>query len=142
MGYEFLGTKLLGDRGNKTVDLSVLDSVPVVALYFSAHWCPPCKMFTPVLAKTYQEINSGIKQLEIIFISSDQSEEDFKNYYGQMPFLAMQFDQDKLSDIADKFDIGAIPCLTVLNKDGTVKIANAKLQVEQQKSAVIEEWRS
>lgn len=142
MGYEFLGAKLLADKGNKTVDLSILDTVPVVALYFSAHWCPPCKAFTPLLAKTYQEINSGIKQLEIVFVSSDQSDEDFKGYYALMPFLAVQFDQDKLSDIADKFDIGSIPCLTVLNKDGTVKIANAKLQLEQQKSAVIEEWRA
>jgi nucleoredoxin len=26
-----------------------------VLIYFSAHWCAPCKQFTPILAKAYKE---------------------------------------------------------------------------------------
>ena len=141
MGFEFLGQKLLGDRGNKTVDVSVLDSVPVVGLYFSANWCPPCKIFTPLLAKTYSEINTGQKQVEIVFVSADQSEDDFKAYYSTMPWLSMQFNVDSLGDIADKFDVSVIPTLLILNKDGTVKFPNGKPQVEAKGSQIIEEWK-
>jgi nucleoredoxin len=141
MGFEFLGQKLLADKGNKIVDVSCLDAVPVVALYFSGHWCPPCKFFTPTLANAYNSINSGQKQLEIVFVSADQSEEDFKGYFATMPWLAMQFDIDTLGDVADKFDISSVPVLVVLNKDGSVKIANGKSQVEMKGAAVIDDWK-
>jgi nucleoredoxin len=63
----------------------------VVALYFSAKWCNPCKMFTPILSKFYELVNKDSKQLEIIFVSSDENEEAFKEYFATMPWLAMPF---------------------------------------------------
>jgi thiol-disulfide isomerase/thioredoxin len=29
----------------------------VVAFYFSAAWCPPCRGFTPILSKFYDAVN-------------------------------------------------------------------------------------
>ena len=31
----------------------VLSDKKIIAFYFSAHWCPPCRLFTPVLAEFY-----------------------------------------------------------------------------------------
>lgn len=31
----------------------VADARSAIAFYVSAHWCPPCRAFTPVLARTY-----------------------------------------------------------------------------------------
>ncbi len=31
-------------------------------MYFSAHWCPPCRGFTPNLAKFYCAANKGQKE--------------------------------------------------------------------------------
>ncbi|VDN31819.1 unnamed protein product [Gongylonema pulchrum] len=50
----------------------------IVALYFSAHWCPPCRQFTPVLKEFYEEIDND--EFEIVFVSLDHSENDLKQY--------------------------------------------------------------
>ena len=32
---------------------SALADKKLIGFYFSAHWCPPCRLFTPVLAEFY-----------------------------------------------------------------------------------------
>ena len=67
-------------------------------MYFSAHWCPPCRGFTPKLAEWYnnfKKLPNGDK-LEIVFVSSDRDEKTFKEYYAEMPWLALPYaDRDK-----------------------------------------------
>ena len=37
------------------MSLQALSASPVLALYFSAHWCPPCRQFTPLLARAHAQ---------------------------------------------------------------------------------------
>ena len=78
------------DKAGNKVDLKTTCAGKVVGIYFSAHWCPPCRGFTPELAKFYNEHHAG-KNFEIIFVSSDQTEDQFKTYYSEMPWLALSF---------------------------------------------------
>ena len=32
----------------------IMGNKDIVCFYFSAHWCPPCRGFTPVLKKFYE----------------------------------------------------------------------------------------
>merc|ERR1719495_1556006 len=41
-----------------------------LGLYFSAHWCPPCRGFTPKLAETYKKLKEQGQNFEIVFVSS------------------------------------------------------------------------
>ena len=42
----------------------VLDGYKFYAIYFSAHWCPPCRGFTPMLTEFYNTVNKdGAKNL-------------------------------------------------------------------------------
>ena len=43
---EALGDKFL--KGDGTVDATAIAG-KTLGLYFSAHWCPPCRQFTPML---------------------------------------------------------------------------------------------
>ena len=38
--------------------LSEVTESPIIGLYFSAHWCPPCRGFTPVLSEFYKIVNT------------------------------------------------------------------------------------
>jgi nucleoredoxin len=73
-----------------TVKTSEALAGKTVALYFSAHWCPPCCRFTPMLAEAYTSDLSA-KGLEVVFISSDKDQASFDEYFGTMPWLALPF---------------------------------------------------
>jgi thiol-disulfide isomerase/thioredoxin len=65
-------------------DLRALD---LVGIYFSAHWCPPCRKFTPQLAEVYKEIAAAGKKFGVVFVSSDRDEESFREYFRKMPWV-------------------------------------------------------
>ena len=45
----------------------------LLAFFFSANWCPPCKSFAPILREFYNEVNSDEKRFEVIFVSFDEA---------------------------------------------------------------------
>ena len=49
----------------------------IVGIYFSAHWCPPCRGFTPVLKDAYEDLKEQDKNFEIVFVSSDRDQASF-----------------------------------------------------------------
>jgi len=89
-----------------------------IALYFSAHWCPPCKAFTPKLVKVYNELKERGKGFEIVFISSDRDEEAFEDYYKSMPWLALPFGDKTKKDLMRLLRVIGIPSLIVVGPDG------------------------
>ena len=92
-----------------------------IALYFSAHWCPPCRGFTPKLVKYYNNrIQQGKNDFEVVFISGDQDEDQFKEYYAEMPWLAIPFGDPRLSKLNTRFEVEGIPALVILDPEGNV----------------------
>ena len=80
------------NKNGEIQDLNKVCAGKVVGIYFSAHWCPPCRGFTPELVKFYNANHEG-KNFEIIFVSSDRDEKSFKEYYNDMPWLALAFSE-------------------------------------------------
>merc|ERR1712224_750716 len=62
------GAQLQTKDGMKATS-DVLSGRRAVLVYFSAHWCPPCRGFTPVLSKAYSAYDQG--DVEVVFVSSD-----------------------------------------------------------------------
>lgn len=118
MTFEKLfGATLVNNSGAevKTSDLSCKKG-SVIGLYFSAHWCPPCRAFTPKLATVYDEIKKAGNDFEVVFISSDRSEKDFKSYHGEMPWLAIPHDNEEEKDAcSEKYSVTGLPTFVLVD---------------------------
>ena len=114
-----LGNVLVKKDGTevKTTDLSA-ETGAVIGLYFSAHWCPPCREFTPKLATVYEDIKKAHQDFEVVFISNDNSEDDFKSYLNEMPWLAIPFDNEEdKNNCSIKFEVEGLPTLVLLDAE-------------------------
>lgn len=60
--------------GSSIIDKPDFSRFELWGIYFSAHWCPPCRRFTPFLSKFYNAIKiRENKKFEILFVSQDNS---------------------------------------------------------------------
>lgn len=90
-------------------------------LYFSAHWCGPCRQFTPALSKFYTDLKQKRSDFEIVFVSSDRDDASFDDYFGTMPWVALPFsEREKKAQLSSQYGVRGIPTLVVLNTDGSV----------------------
>jgi len=84
------------------------------ALYFSAHWCPPCRRFTPELVSALAALppSSG---LAVIFVSGDRSADDFAEYHGSMTgFHAVPYaDEERRTALKNACDVSGVPSLVL-----------------------------
>ncbi|TYZ68065.1 hypothetical protein PybrP1_010286 [[Pythium] brassicae (nom. inval.)] len=137
---DLLGDELLTKDGVQST-VKVLDGKQVVGIYFSAHWCPPCRAFTPVLSATYEELLEKHPEIEIIFVSSDREQTQFDEYYGEMPFTALPFaHREKKAELGAQFEVKFIPTLVFLNAKGEVIAREGRTLVEEAKGDVERVW--
>ena len=84
-------------------------------LFFSANWCPPCEHFLQVLKDFYNEVNIDSKNVEVIYVSSDKTEQEFKDSYARMPWITVSYNNSFHADLRNKFEINGIPFVFVLD---------------------------
>ena len=95
----------------------------VIAFYFSAHWCPPCRAFTPKLVDFYNENSAKAgKKFEIVFVSNDRDEESMEEYIkgDKMPWPSIKYRYSRKIDEISKYSSKGIPCLVLVDKSGKV----------------------
>mmetsp|Transcript_80251 Transcript_80251/g.152573 ORF Transcript_80251/g.152573 Transcript_80251/m.152573 type:complete len:277 (-) Transcript_80251:55-885(-) len=136
---DLLGPKLV-TKDNPEADTAKVLEGKTVGIYFSAHWCPPCRGFTPQLAAAYTS-NLKAKGLEIVFVSSDQSKEDFDNYFGEMPWTALPFSDRALAQkVSSQFNVRGIPTFVILDSSGIVLNSNARQNVAEDPEGFFFPW--
>jgi nucleoredoxin len=104
------------------VDDAALTNKKLIAIYFSARWCGPCREFTPKLVEFYNRISAQHPEFEIVLFSRDRSPGEMQTYMReeQMPWPAIDF--EKLAGKGDlkKFAGDGIPCLVLVDPAGRV----------------------
>lgn len=122
-----IGPRLL--KGGTEVKTSTLRGI--VGVYFSAHWCGPCRSFTPQFRKVYERAKSKGRAFEVVFMSSDHDEQSFKEYFATMPWHAIPYEQRaRYQHLNALFQIRGIPALVLLDAHtGGVLDTNARSRV-------------
>jgi nucleoredoxin len=107
------------EKALQPFDETKLAGVKYFALYYSAHWCPPCRAFTPQLVQFYNREKKQHPEFELFFFRNDKSQDDMIEYMKlmkmQWPAVGFQKDGPLL-----KYRGSGIPCLVVVDVDGKV----------------------
>jgi nucleoredoxin len=123
-----LASQFKGDLvSSKNGSLVRFDDEPLakkklIALYFSAHWCGPCRKFTPQLVEFYNRVAPQHPEFEIVFVSNDRSPSAMETYMRetQMPWPAIDFAKLPGKEALKKYAGESIPCLVLLDNNGAV----------------------
>ena len=94
----------------------------LIAFYFSAQWCGPCRKFTPKLVEFYNQTAAQHPEFEIVFVSSDKSPFGMETYMREshMPWPAIDFAKLPGKAAIKKYAGESIPCLVVVDAAGNV----------------------
>ena len=65
-----------------------------VALYFSAGWCPMCTSFEPSLMEFIHKNRESSKDVEVIYVPSDESINDVVERTSAMGMMSVPFGED------------------------------------------------
>lgn len=100
----------------------------VVLVYFGASWCPPCNTFTPMLIEFYKK-RKYADDFEVVFISFDNTTEDFECTIKTMPWLCVPYEYISQSpaghirklNLRRAFKVDGIPHLVVVSPKGKIR---------------------
>jgi len=136
-----LGSEVLVTKDGKRPTAEVLAG-KITMLYFSAHWCPPCRGFTPKLAEIYKTYKAAGKNVEVVFVSSDRDKPSFDEYYDEQPWTALPYEaRDAKSALSKKFKVRGIPSLIVLDEDGSIITTDGRSAVTNDPEGEEFPWR-
>jgi len=114
--------EIKGDLGGPAVE----NSPKYTALYFSAHWCPPCRLFTPKLVEWYKEFKAKHPDFELVFVSADQDAAAMQEYIkaDNMPWPYVQFDKAG-GEVFARYGSDGIPYLVLVDNEGKAVTAKS-----------------
>jgi len=134
---EMLPEQLLDSSGKKISRNELAGKT--VGFYFSAHWCPPCRAFTPSPVK-FRDSNK--KDFEVVFVSSDKSPDAQMEYMKEtnMKWYTLPHRSSEGNALSQKFGVRGIPALIIVSPDGETITKNGRGDVSSNASGAIKAW--
>lgn len=113
-----------------------------VGLYFSAHWCPPCRAFTPSLVEFR---NRHAEEFEVLFISFDESGREKRSYVKEasMPWPSVPGARSRDGNaLAKALRVRGYPTLVILAPDGSIVTPSGREDVTLYPETALEKWKT
>uniref|UniRef100_A0A7S0PW80 protein-disulfide reductase n=1 Tax=Coccolithus braarudii TaxID=221442 RepID=A0A7S0PW80_9EUKA len=142
---DIVGTSsYLATDGKTSCDLAaVVGDASLIGLYFSAHWCGPCRGFTPKLVTFVEMLAEEGIRFPVVFASSDRDEKTFQAYFAEMKgdsWHAFPHADARIEELKKKYAVSGIPWLVVLNaKTGELVVNEADTDVPKG-TAAYQQW--
>ena len=113
----------------------------IVGIYFSAHWCPPCRAFTPNLVKFRDKHKD---EFEIVFVSSDKDEAAQMGYMKEtkMKWLAVKFGAKDIKSLKQRYELKGIPTLIIVGPDGKTITKDGRSDVTKKPGKALDAWQT
>ena len=132
--------ELIKNTKKKVETTSVLDGKTLL-LYFASASSKPCAAFTPQLVRFYRSTGRR-NNMEVIFISLDESNEDMMRFFRKMPWYAIIFDDPAIKKLKTDFKVSATPKLVVLDSSGKVIVDDGVKDIKKLGSKAADAWKT
>ena len=134
---------LVNAKGKKTTAEVALADKTYIGIYFSAHWCGPCRAFTPMLVNFHEKCHRKKAPFEVVFVSSDKSEEEMSEYMKgeKMPWFALPYDdREGISALKTLYKVNGIPTLVIIDNKGKVVSNDSRWDVTMLGEKAFKAW--
>jgi nucleoredoxin len=135
---------LLTGKGDMKPATAALAGKKLIGIYYSAHWCGPCRAFTPKLVQFYNQCKEKKLPFELVFVSFDNSSEAMREYMkdAKMPWLAVPYaDREGIKALGTLFAVRAIPTLIIVDDKGNVVSSSGREEVASMNVKAYEKWQ-
>ncbi|KAF3431260.1 hypothetical protein FNV43_RR25990 [Rhamnella rubrinervis] len=119
---------LISNYGN-LVPVSELENKTVV-LFFTMKSHRQCLKFTPLLIETYKDLKDKGCDFEVVSISQDRNDKQFREGFATLPWLALPFNNKVSEKLARYFDLRTLPTLVIIGPNGKTLRSNAVELIE------------
>ena len=140
-----LGNKFLASDGTTHTNIdSIVGDSELIGIYWSAHWCVPCRQFTPKLVTFIEMLGEENINFPVIFASGDKDKSSFAKYFGSFAgpqWSAFPQGDKRITALKKKFGVNGIPWLVILDKQGNLVCNNAENTIHRG-TPIFQKWLS
>ena len=116
--YKIFGEVFLDNKMEVVKDNKEVFDCTLLGVLFSAGWGSPCRIFYKDLINIYNQMNDGEKTFEIIQVSFDAKEEDFKKAISGLPWKFLPLNFSGINELKKKYNVLTIPKFFPIDKSG------------------------
>ena len=101
----------------------------------------PCRRFAPILKESYESWKAKRHEIEIIFVTSDQNEKAFQEYFAaQGDWLAYPFGHEGITTLKERYNVKGIPTFIVIDSTGQTIDEEGRGTVVNHKENAMGQW--
>lgn len=117
---ELFGEEFLDCKNEKVDAKDTVFDCTLLGVLFSCGWGSPCRIFKQDLINIYEAMNEGKKRIEIIQVSFDHNEDEFKKSIVGLPWKFLPLNSPKIEALKKKFNVLTVPKFFPIDKNGNI----------------------
>ena len=138
--YKLFGQVFLDNKMEVVKDNKEVFDCTLLGILFSAGWGSPCRIFYKDLINIYNQMNDGEKVFEIIQVSFDEKEEDFKKAINNLPWKFLPLNFEGIKKLKEKYNVLTIPKFFPVDKTGKALSDRGREDLLEYGVDICEKW--